>query len=379
MSESPLHPHADAVAALIPRARLLLVDDEESNIRLLERVLARAGHANVRSTTDPCRVSELCAAYEPDLVLLDLHMPRRDGFAVLEELAARAEPEARVPVLVLTGEASVDARLRAFALGARDFLAKPFDEQEVALRIRNLLEARLVCRALARQKAELEACVLERTRALEDAQMEILERLAAAAELRDDDTGEHTQRVAELAARLATALGLPDDRVALLRRAAALHDVGKIGIPDGILLKAGSLAPAEREAMKAHTLLGARILAGGHSAAVLLAERIARSHHERWDGKGYPDGLAGEQIPIEARIVALADVVDALSHARPYRAAWPPERVAAYVRSARGTHFDPAVVDALFGDAAPAPRPAPADRPAPPTALRRRDRVARPA
>jgi putative two-component system response regulator len=330
-------------------ARVLVVDDEDENLRLIERILTRAGYTDSRQTTDPTRVRDLCGEYDPDLILLDLHMPGRDGFAVLEDLAGRLQATPRVPVLMLTGDSTVEARRRALSLGAQDFLAKPFDADEVVLRIGNLLETRALHRALAEQNALLEHLVQERTRELDGAQLEVLERLAAAAELRDDDTGEHTQRVGAIAARLATRLGLPADEVELIRRAAGLHDIGKIGIPDSILRKPGRLTPTEHEAMKAHTILGAKILAGGRSAAVMMAERIARSHHERWDGTGYPDGMAGEQIPFAARIVAVADVLDALSHARPYRPAWPPEQVAALIRDGRGSHFDPAVVDALLG------------------------------
>ena len=240
--------------------------------------------------------------------------------------------------------------LRARA-GAKDFLAKPFDAQEVVLRIRNLLETRVLHRALATQNTLLEERIRQRTRELEAAQAEVLERLAAATEFRDDDTGQHTQRVGALAARLAEALGLSADWVALIRRAAPLHDVGKIGIPDRILHKPGRLTPRELEVMRTHAVLGARILAGGTSPLMTMAERIARGHHERWDGLGYPDGLRGEETPLEARIVAVADVVDALTHARPYRAAWPLSDVLEVVRRGRGTHFGPTVADALLSDA----------------------------
>jgi putative two-component system response regulator len=332
-------------------ARILVVDDEEQNVRVLERILERAGFTDVRSTTDPFRVPSLYATFQPDLVLLDLHMPKRDGFGVLEDLAPFIANERYLPVLMLTGDPSADAKLRALRLGAKDFLTKPFDFDEVLLRIRNLLETRFVYQSIAEQNAELERRVRERTRALEEAELEVLDRLAAAAEYRDDDTGQHTKRVGELAARLATVVGLPVEQVDLLRRAAPLHDVGKIGIPDSVLLKPGKLSPAEFEIMKTHALIGARLLSGGRSALVQMAERIARSHHERWDGKGYPDGLAGEDIPIEARIVSVVDVIDALSHARPYREAWPIERVLDLIRGGRGAHFDPALVDALLGDA----------------------------
>jgi putative two-component system response regulator len=193
--------------------------------------------------------------------------------------------------------------------------------------------------------------VTERRQASESArlgQLEVLERLAAAAEYRDDDTGQHTHRVGTLAADLAKVLGLPAEQVDLVRRAAPLHDVGKIAIPDSILLKPGRLTPEEYTVMQAHALVGARILSGGRSPLVQMAERIARSHHERWDGTGYPDRLAGEQIPLEARIVAVADVYDALTSDRPYRPAWPRERVLAEIAQGAGTHFDPRVARAFL-------------------------------
>jgi putative two-component system response regulator len=340
----------DATSPPLPveRARILVVDDQESNLRLLRRILARAGYDDVQCTIDPAGVAALFTEYQPDLILLDLHMPGRDGFAVLEDLASRRGGSGYVPVLMLTGDGSAEARRRALALGANDFVAKPFDATEVLLRIRNLLETRRLYRLLTHQNGVLESRVQERTRDLEESQAEVLERLANAGEFRDDDTGRHAHRVGDLAARLAAALGLSAEQVELLRRAAPLHDVGKIGVPDSILLKAGRLTPAEFDVMKTHTVIGAALLSGGRSELVQLAQRIARSHHERWDGTGYPDGLAGEAIPLEARLVAVADVVDALTHDRPYRPAWPMENVLAELRRGRETQFDPAVVDAFF-------------------------------
>lgn len=187
-----------------------------------------------------------------------------------------------------------------------------------------------------------------RTLDLDDSQVEIVERLAKAAEIRDDDTGRHTQRVARQSALLAEALGMGERFIELIRRAAPVHDVGKIGIPDRILLKAGKLTAVEMEIARSHTVIGARLLSGGHSDLVKMAERIALSHHERWNGSGYPQGLRGEEIPLEARIVGLADVLDALTHRRPYRPASPMHEALAEVVRERGMHFDPALVDALL-------------------------------
>jgi putative two-component system response regulator len=328
-------------------ARILIVDDQPENVVLLRRVLSKAGYHDVESTSEPSQAEKLYEAYRPDLVLLDLHMPEMDGFAVLERLRSLTARATYLPILVLTGDHDPLKRRRALAAGATDFLAKPFDTVEVVLRIRNLLETRHLHRLLSDHNAVLEAGVRQRTRELEEAQGEILARLAAAAEHRDDDTGRHTLRVGELSAAIADALGLPAEAVELIRAAAPLHDVGKIGIPDHILLKSGKLTPEEFAVMKAHTTIGGAILAGGRSALVIEAERIALNHHERWDGTGYPHGLSGNAIPLGARIVAVADVFDALTHDRPYRPAWPVDRVMEEIRAQSGHHFDPAVVAAF--------------------------------
>ena len=328
-------------------ARILIVDDNEANIEALKRILRRAGFGFVNYTTDPKKGVALVQTWSPDLVLLDLHMPGLDGFGVLEAIRPQLNA-GYLPVLMLTGDSSDETKQRALSGGVKDFLTKPFDAIEVLLRIENLLETRSLYAAAREQNQFLEQRVAERTRELEEAQMEILERLAAAAEFRDDDTGQHTHRVGHLAAMLASAMGLANDRVEIIRRAAPLHDVGKIGIPDVILLKPGRLTRTERRVMQSHTSIGATMLAGGRSPLVRTAELIARSHHERWDGKGYPDGLLAEQIAIEARVVAVADFFDALTHDRPYRKAWSLEKTLKAIVAERGQHFDPAVVDALL-------------------------------
>lgn len=330
--------------------RILVVDDEAANVKLLAEVLTREGFTNVRTTTDGHDAIRLFEQEPPDLVLLDLHMPRLDGFAILEQLVPRIPADTYLPILILTGDTSAAVRHQALSAGAKDFLGKPFDLMEVVLRIKNLLETRRLHLELRDHNAGLETVVAERTRELRGAQIEILARLAWAAEFRDDDTGRHTQRVADLSRQLASALGLSPIALELLERAAPLHDVGKIGIPDRILLKAGRLDEAEMAVMKTHTSIGAEILAGGQTELVRVAERIARSHHERWDGEGYPERLAGEGIPIEARIVAVADVFDALTHDRPYRKAWALSDVLSHVRAERGRYFDPVIADALLAE-----------------------------
>lgn len=337
----------------VTSARILLVDDDETNLRLLTRILARSGFTSVRSTTRGSAVNEIVRSFDPDLLLLDLHMPAPDGFEILAQLSAFITGPARLPVLVLTGDDTSEAKRRALSLGARDFLAKPFDVTEATLRIRNLVETRLLQRAMETHNSTLESRVAERTSELERAQIEIMDRLGRASEFRDDETGRHTQRVGALSAAIAMAVGFDQHEVDLIRRAAPLHDVGKIGIPDHILLKPASLTPEETAVMRTHTLIGARILSGGRSDLVKMAERIALSHHECWDGGGYPNGLAGSEIPVEARIVALADCVDALSHNRPYRASRPIEDIVAEIHRSAGSHFDPAIVEALLRNGFP--------------------------
>lgn len=326
-------------------ARILIVDDEVANVDVLTRMLKAAGYADVRGITDPTQVVPMLHEFRPDLILLDLQMPVMDGFAVLEQLAPLVPRDAYLPVLILTGDMRSEARQRALSSGAKDFLSKPFEMTEVLLRIRNLLETRFLYLLLYQQNENLEGRVAERTRELEEARVEILQRLSDAAEYRDDDTGQHTKRVASLAVAIGRSLGLDHSALELIRWAAPLHDVGKIGIPDQILLKPGRLTEAEMEIMKSHATIGARILMGGHSPVVQMAETIALNHHERWDGSGYPRGLRGTDIPQEARLVAVADVCDALTHTRPYRQAWSVEKTVQHIAQAAGTHFDPSMVD----------------------------------
>lgn len=335
-------------ATITLRARILVVDDHQPNIEVLTRILHRAGYAAVKGTTNPVSAIGLVQEWGPDLILLDLHMPDLDGFGVLEAIRPQLTDGRYLPVLMLTADSSDETKRRALSGGVKDFLTKPFDATEVLLRIENLLETRFLYGALRDHNRLLEQRVLERTSQLEEAQVEILQRLAAAAEFRDDDTGRHTHRVGHLSALLAAHIGMAAEQVDLIRRAAPLHDVGKIGIPDAILLKPGRLTAKERRVMQTHTTIGAAMLAGGRSPLVQLAEMIARCHHERWDGSGYPNGESGEQIPTAARIVAVADFLDALTHDRPYRRAWSVDKTFAAILGERAHHFDPQVVDALL-------------------------------
>ncbi len=325
---------------ILRQGKILIVDDEKANIRLLEIILQQNGYTNVYSTLDPREAHTLFSSIAPDIVLLDLTMPHLDGFAIMQQLRPEMGINS-VPILVLTANATTASKHRALKEGASDFLTKPLDEIEVLLRIKNLLETRF-------HSALLEAKVQERTHDLEKAQLETLQRLALAAEYRDDDTGLHTKRVGTTAGCIAQALKFPETQVDLITRAAPLHDVGKIGVSDAILLKPGKLTDQEFDIMRQHTVIGAKMLSGSTSPWLQLAEEIALSHHERWDGRGYPHRLAGEAIPLVGRIVAVADVFDALTHERPYKKAWPVEEARAEIERQSAQQFDPRVVAAFL-------------------------------
>jgi putative two-component system response regulator len=327
--------------------RILVVDDRPENARLLDRLLRRWGHREVTTTTRSADVADLCAGDDFDLLLLDLHMPQPDGFAVMEQIREQITATVSLPVLVLTGDADGEVKRRALSEGARDFLTKPFDPDEVRLRVRNLLEIRRLQLQQRCTERELEARVAARTAELEEARLEVLERLATAGEFRDDETGEHARRVGSTAQQLADAVAADDATTARIGIAAPLHDIGKIAIPDSLLLKEGRFTTSEHAVMQRHTSIGADMLAGTSSGLLALAREIALTHHERWDGSGYPGGLAGDAIPIAGRIVALADVFDALTHARPYKPAWRVEDAVEEITRGRGGQFDPTLVDAF--------------------------------
>jgi putative two-component system response regulator len=326
--------------------RILVVDDQKANVLLLERILRQGGYRNIESTTDSRSVLALFIQFDPDIVLLDLMMPHLDGFQIMRMLREALPPDDYRPILVLTAEATEEIKHRALAEGAKDFLLKPFDVQEVLLRIGNLLETRRLHSILRGQNEVLEERVRERTLELEQAYIDTMERLALAAEYRDDATGQHTLRVGQTASLVARELGLSQREVELIERAAGLHDIGKIGVPDTILLAPRKLSPDEFEVVKTHTAIGARILSGSRSPLLQMAEKIAWTHHERWDGSGYA-GIPGPEIPLVGRITAVADVFDALTHDRPYKTAWPVDQAVAEIATQGGRQFDPEVVEAF--------------------------------
>lgn len=332
---------------LLTTSRILIIDDQPSNVALLEGILEEEDFTSLRSVLDPREALRSYIEFLPDLILLDLQMPYLDGFEVMKQLKACLAPSDFLPILILTADVTPEAKRRALTGGALDFLTKPFDAMEVVLRIKNLLQTRSLHLQLQVQNQVLDQKVQERTAELEATQVEILERLALAAEYRDDHTGEHTKRVGETAAQIARALGWPPEEVELIRRAAPLHDVGKIAISDSILLKPGKLTPEEFERMKTHTKVGAKMLSGGRFALLQLAEQIALTHHERWDGTGYM-GLCGEVIPMAGQIVSVADVYDALTSERPYKKGWTQQAALEEIQRQSGRQFDPRVVEAFL-------------------------------
>ena len=328
--------------------RILILDDETANLRALEAVLSSAGYSNLKCLNDPRQALATFAEYAPDLVVLDFHMPHLDGLALIDQLVGVIRPDDYLPILMLTGDTTSEAKQQALSRGAHDFLPKPLNRTEVQLRVKNLLQTRCLHLQIKAHNTSLEKQVQARTVQFAEAQVEMLQRLVLASEYRDDETGEHTQRVGILSATLASAIGQSEQQVEMLRLAAPLHDIGKIGIPDRIFLKAGKLTPEEFEIMKSHTTVGGEILGRSPLPILQLARQVALSHHERWDGSGYPQAIAGEMIPLTARIVAVVDVFDALTHARPYKEAWPVEKAIDTIKKESGRHFDPTLVEAFL-------------------------------
>jgi len=328
-------------------AEIVIVDDEPSLVRLLARALESAGYRSPKGFTDPFEAYSYLESADPDLITLDVLMPGLDGYGLLEALEKSCPPDKFLPVLAISALDDFEARERAIRAGAKDFLVKPVKIEEFLLHVYSLLDTGCLVRRLAESRHALASVVREGASGLGQAHLETIERLARAAEFRDDTSGEHTRRVGRLSALLAQELQLCREEVQLIMRAAPLHDVGKVALDEQVLLKTGPLLSEERETMREHTLLGAQILSGGNSDLMKMAEQIAAAHHERWDGHGYPRGLAGEAIPLCARIVAVADAFDALTHARPYKQALSASAALTEIRAESGCQFDPRVAGAL--------------------------------
>jgi putative two-component system response regulator len=359
-----------AAAAPAPKqAKLMVVDDEPTNVKLVQRFLELEGYERFATTTDSRRAVRMACVEKPDCILLDLMMPHLSGLDILDQLQADRDL-ARIPVIFLTAVTDGATRRQALQRGAADFLTKPLDPYELAPRVANVIAAKSFQDQILDHSRVLEEAVRQRTVELERAHREVAYCLARAAEYRDNDTGFHVLRVGRYARLIAEELGMSPVEADLIEHAAQLHDVGKIGVPDAVLLKPDRLTAEEFDLMKkhcgfgkrilrqcsedeevalrSHSEVGARILDGAASPLLALARKIALSHHEWWDGSGYPLGLRGEDIPLEARVTAVADVFDALSSRRCYKEAMPVDECFDILQSERGTHFDPAILDAFL-------------------------------
>ena len=373
-SQMPMAPvlHGSPVDEVVTNPRIAIIDDEPINIKVVQKHLQLAGYRQFFTTTISTRALELVRAELPDVVLLDVMMPHISGLEILEQIRG-IEELADLPVIILTAAHDQETKLEAFRLGATEFLEKPVDPTELEARMRNVLTLKAHKDRLRNYAWELELEVAARTAELANAHEQVIHCLARVGEYRDNETGNHVIRVGRYAEIIARSLTLDEEFVDRIKLAAGLHDIGKVGIPDSILLKPSKLENAEFAQMQKHCIYGKEICspstdAGcdeampfdlhasvgktiarlGNSLILKLAASIAYTHHEKWDGSGYPCGLSGEEIPIEGRIVAVADVFDALTSERPYKAAFSFQKSLGIIEEDRGAHFDPTVVDAFF-------------------------------
>jgi len=354
---------------VLSNPRIAIIDDEPVNIKVVQKCLRLEGYQQFFTTTDSRHAMELIRTETPDAILLDIMMPHVNGLEILQEIRDSVEL-LDIPVIILTVANDAETRLEALRLGATEFLGKPVDSIELQVRLRNVLQTKAHRDHLKNYTWEMELEVAARSTELAVAHQEVIQCLARVGEFRDNETGNHVIRVGRYAEIIAGQLGLPHDHTEQIGQAAALHDIGKVCIPDSILLKPGKLDKAEYEVMRghckhgedscsmsqgdepaefrSHATAGKMIADAGRSPLLKAAAVIASTHHEKWDGSGYPSGLSGEDIPVEGRITAVADVFDALTSERPYKPAFSLEKSLAIVKESSGSHFDPAVVDAFF-------------------------------
>lgn len=327
--------------------RIAIIDDSDINLMLLSTMVGKLDNCEAilfQKSPDGLR---WCEENEPDLVIVDYMMPELDGIEFITRLRA-VEGQEDLPVLMITANGDRDVRYEALQIGATDFLMKPVDRIEFSARVHNMLALGASRKKLADKAAWLADEVKKATEAVHAREQELLLRMSRAAEFRDPETGAHIQRMAHYSFVITRELGVPEADRELILQAAPMHDVGKIGIPDRILLKPGKLTDEEFETMRRHAVIGFELLKGSESNVLQAAATIAISHHEKFDGTGYPYGTAGDAIPLFGRIVAVADVFDALTSERPYKPAWSLERAAAFLRDGSGRHFDPVCVEAFF-------------------------------
>ncbi len=322
---------------------ILIVDDIPDNIKILAHILRSKGY-RFAGATGGMQAMKIIEKKIPDLILLDIMMPEIDGYSVCQTLK-NDEQTKDVPIIFITAKTDPSDIARGFEAGCVDYIIKPFKAVELLARIQTQLELGTARKKLANQNLILETKVRERTKELSESRVDTVHRLVYAAEYKDPETGSHIMRMSHYSALIARASGLDEDECEIILNSSAMHDIGKIGIPDRILLKPGKLTGDEWGLMQTHAEIGARILEGSESQLIQTGETIAISHHEKWDGTGYPGKLKREAIPLLGRITALADVFDALTSKRPYKPAWSPEEAIKEIKAGSGTHFDPQLVD----------------------------------
>ncbi len=327
------------------KCKVLLVDDAKINIDVLIKALGNEHRLAV--AMDGKKALEYAGNNSLDLILLDIMMPEMDGFEVCRKLKENTDTR-EIPVIFITAMDDPSKKTEGFEIGAVDYITKPFDVVEVKARVKTHLRLKLSQEALQKQNTILEEKVKERTKELADLQREILERLGLAADHRDEETGQHIKRMSEYCRLLGSTAGLSEAENTILYEASTMHDVGKIGISDAILLKPGKLTREEFATMKSHTVIGAKILSGSKSSFLQMAATISLTHHEKWDGTGYPNGLKGEDIPMVGRITCICDVFDALISERPYKKPWPIEKAFEEIGAGSGSHFDPVLVECFL-------------------------------
>jgi len=328
--------------------KVYVADDVSINIELVESVFRNDTDLLIKKAENGQELMGCIDAHgAPDLLILDLMMPVMDGFDVLRNL--KRTREARYfPVIVLSALSDKQSIVKALSMGADDYVTKPFFVEELKARVNNMLKLKERDEYLNTSLDVMESNLLEKLQMLENTQVEVIIKLGKAAEFRDDETGKHIERIAAYVNLITEKLGMNHEFRVMMQYAAPMHDVGKIGIPDGVLMKPGKLTEDEFKIIKLHTLIGGKILSGTNLPLLELAKEIAISHHERWDGAGYPMGLKGCDIPISGRVVAITDVFDAITSERVYKNAWPVERALEYIKDMREKQFDPEIVDAFF-------------------------------
>lgn len=328
--------------------RIILIDDNQNSLTLLWHLVRRIKGYEAANFTSPVEALKWCQENEPELIVVNYKIAEMDGIEFIRKF--RSSFHDLVPIVMLTTFEEAEFRDKAHEMGATDFLSKPIDKTKFIVRIQNLLSLRESQKKLADQKLWLEDEVLKATQGIRDREQEIIYRLTKAAEYRDPETGSHIKRMAHYSQHIAMQLGLSAEEQRIILEAAPMHDIGKVGIPDAILLKPGKLDVSEYEVMKEHAQYGYDILHDSHSKLMQVGAEIALTHHEKYDGSGYPYGLKDDSISIYGRIVAVADVFDALTSERPYKRAWSVEDAVGYLRDQSGTHFDRTCVYAFLQD-----------------------------